>query len=77
MRERHWGNVHHFWEDIGSGNFDLLKISFKSIRDIGYDESKVDTDACNALVCTNVLVYSNEAMGDVPMVMTHFLRPVA
>lgn len=76
MRERHWGSVHHIWEDIGTGNLDLLQISFKRPRDMGYDESKMDTDACNALVCANVLVYGNENMEDVPVVMTHFLRPV-
>ncbi len=31
----------------------------------------------NLLVCGNVLVYGNENMNDVPVVMTHFLRPVA
>ncbi|MBF7097253.1 DAPG hydrolase family protein [Alkalibacter mobilis] len=76
MRERHWGSIHYIWEDIGTGNVDLLKISFKRPSEFGYDESKVDTALCNALICANVLVYGNDKMPDVPVVMTHFLRPV-
>lgn len=76
MRERHWGSVHYIWEDIGTGHADLLKISFERPQTLGYDESKIDTPACNALICANVLVYGNETMPDVPVVMTHFLRPV-
>ena len=76
MRERHWGSVHYIWEDIGTGNVDLLKISFKRPAEMGYDESKIDTKACNALICSNVIVYGNDHMMDVPVAMTHFLRPV-
>ena len=75
LRERHWGSVHHVWEDIGTGNVDYLKISFKRPIEMGYDEEKLDTEACNALVCSNVLVAGNQTMFDVPVVMTHFLRP--
>jgi hypothetical protein len=76
MRERHWGSVHYVWEDIGTGSVDLLKISFKRPGEMGYDENKIDTEACNALVCANVLVAGHENMPDVPVVMTHFLRPI-
>ena len=75
MRERHWGSVHNIWEDIGSGKADLLRIHFRRPCEMGYDESKVDTEACNALVCANVQVIGDDAMQDVPVVMTHFLRP--
>lgn len=76
MRQRHWGSVHNIWEDIGLGQVDLLRISFKNPADLGYDTSKIDTKACNALVCANVKILGNEQMPDVPVVMTHFLRPV-
>ena len=76
MRERHWGSVHYIWEDIGFGGVDMLRIAFEKPEVLGYDESKVDTDACNALVCANVKVYGSGDTPDVPVVMTHFLRPV-
>lgn len=75
LRERHWGSVHYIWEDIGTGSVDYLKISFKRPCEMGYDEAKLDTESCNALVCSNVLVAGNEAFPDIPVVMTHFLRP--
>lgn len=76
IRERHWGSIHNIWEDIGTGTTDLLRIHFMRPRDMGYDESKIDTDACNALVCANVKILGGEEMPDIPVVMTHFLRPV-
>lgn len=76
-RERHWGSVHYVWEDVGFGSTDLLRIDFKRPAEMGYDEAKVDTEACNALVCANCRVYGKADMPDVPVVMTHFLRPVA
>ena len=76
MRERHWNSVHHIWEDIGLGSIDLLKLDFKRPCDMGYDESKMDTEACNALICANCRVLGSADRPDVPVVMTHFLRPV-
>lgn len=76
MRERHWGSTHYVWEDAGFGGIDLLQINFKRPSELGYDESKIDTDACNALICANCHTYGNAEMPDVPVVMTHFLRPV-
>ncbi|MCC8122242.1 MAG: phloretin hydrolase [Oscillospiraceae bacterium] len=76
MRERHWDSIHNIWEDIGTGQVDLLRIHFRNPADMGYDASKLDTDACNALVAANVIVVGSGDMPDVPVVMTHFLRPV-
>ena len=76
MRERHWGSVHHIWEDAGMGTIDFLCANFKSPVEQGYDESKLDTDACNALICANCYAYGNADMPDAPTVMSHFLRPV-
>jgi len=75
VRERHWDSLHNIWEDIGTGSIDLLRIHFRNPADMGYDTSKIDTQACNALVCANVKILGNEAMPDIPVVMTHFLRP--
>lgn len=76
MQERHWDSIHNIWEDIGLGSVDLLRINFKKPSDMGYDMSKIGTDACNALVCANVKILGSGDMPDVPVVMTHFLRPV-
>ena len=75
MRERHWGSVHHIWEDIGLGTFDKLIIRFKNPASFGYDVDKIGTEACNSLVCANVDVLGDDTRPDVPVVMTHFLRP--
>ena len=75
MRERHWGSVHHIWEDIGLGNGPLV-INFERPGTLGYDESLIDTEHCNALVCANVRITGNSDIPDIPVVMTHFLRPV-
>lgn len=74
-KERHWGSVHNIWEDIGTGKADLLKIYFKKPSDLGYDESKIGTEYCNALVCANCLILGSGNLPDLPVVMTHFLRP--
>ena len=36
----------------------------------------MDTDVCNGLVCANVQILGNGDQPDIPVVMTHFLRPV-
>lgn len=41
-----------------------------------YNEEFVDTEHCNALVCANVIIVGNNETPDIPVVMTHFLRPV-
>lgn len=76
IQERHWGSVHNIWEDIGTGNVDLLRISFEKPSDLGYDMSKIGTEVCSTLCCANVFVLGSDNMPDVPVVMTHFLRPV-
>jgi phloretin hydrolase len=77
MRERHWDSVHNIWEDIGLGQIDFLRIHFRRPGDMGYDESKIDIERCNALVCANCYVVGSSEIPDAPIVMTHFLRPVA
>lgn len=75
MQERHWGSVHHIWEDIGLG-VGLLKISFKKPSEFGYKMNEIGTEKCNALVCANVQIVGDDETPDIPVVMTHFLRPV-
>lgn len=75
MRERHWDSIHNIWEDIGTGAIDLLRIHFRNPADMGYNSDKIDTDLCNALICANVKILGSGDMMDIPVVMTHFLRP--
>lgn len=75
-RERNWGSVHHVWEDIGAG-FGLLDIYFKKPSDFGYDMSRIGTEACATIVCSNARALGSDSLPDVPAVMTHFLRPTA
>ncbi len=68
MREKTWGTTHLIMEDVGLGASDLtLKFFYPS--ELGFDESKVGTKDCAALIC---------AMGHSPVavnaIMTHFVR---
>ncbi len=55
---------------------DLLKINFKRPGELGYDESKIDTEACATLTCANCTTLGSGEIPDMPVVMTHFVRPV-
>ena len=73
MRERTWGTVHHVKEDIGGGADELI-LEFRYPRELGYEEEKVGTEACAALICAN-------GHGPVPgqgvaAIMTHFVREI-
>ncbi|MCR5667379.1 MAG: phloretin hydrolase [Eubacterium sp.] len=77
MRERHWDSIHHIWEDIGlPQGAGLLNIHFKEPGSLGYDASRIDTPDCNALICANVTIVGDDKTPDIPVVMTHFLKPV-
>ena len=60
-------------EDIGPGP-DELVLEFRYPHELGYEEEKVGTDACAALICAN-------GHGPVPgqgvaAIMTHFVREI-
>lgn len=75
LNERNWGSIHHIWEDIGTG-MDKLIISFKKPSDMGYAMDLIGTKACGTIKCANVIVLGKDHIPDIPVVMTHFLRPV-
>ena len=73
MREKTWGTVHVVREDIGPGPDDLV-LEFRYPHELGYDESKVGTPACAAMMCAN-------GHGPVPgqgvaAIMTHMVREI-
>ena len=73
MRERTWGTQHFVLEDIGAGPDELI-LNFRYPHELGYDESKVGTDACATMMCAN-------GHGPVPgqgvaAIMTHMMRNI-
>lgn len=73
MKEKTWGTVHIVREDIGAGPDDLI-LEFRYPHELGYDESKVGTQACATMMCAN-------GHGPVPgqgvaAVMTHMVREI-
>lgn len=52
-----------------------LLIGFKNPASMGYDTSKIFTDACSFLVCANVLILP-EYGSKIPVVMTHMARDI-
>lgn len=73
MKEKTWGTVHIVREDIGAGPDDLV-LNFRYPHELGYDESKVGTDACATMMCAN-------GHGPVPgegvaAIMTHMVREI-
>lgn len=52
-----------------------LLIQFKNPKYMGYDTTKIFTDACSFLVCSNVLILLEDGT-KIPVVMTHMARDV-
>lgn len=52
-----------------------LLIGFRNPASMGYDTSKIFTDACSFLVCANVLILVDENT-KIPVVMTHMARDI-
>ena len=66
LSQKTWGVNHQILEDIGLGADDLL-LCFRRPADLGYDESLLGTDDCQAMVCAY-------GLGSAPAVMTHLAR---
>jgi len=63
-KERYWDTTHLVYEDVGMGPQQIV-IHFKNPGDMGFDTSKIGTDACSTIVCANG-----------PTIMCHFVRPI-
>ena len=66
LSQKTWGVNHQILEDIGLGADDLL-LCFRRPADLGYDESLLGNDDCQAMVCAY-------GLGSAPAVMTHLAR---
>lgn len=70
-KERLWNTRHDILEDTGSGPLRFF-LDFKNPADIGFDASKIGTEACSTIVC---------GIGTVPEfglnnLMAHFVREI-
>ena len=65
--QKTWGVVHHILEDIGIGGPTDLTLCFQRPAELGYNESKIGTPGCLAMVCAY-------GLGTAPAVMTHIAK---
>lgn len=73
MRERTWGTVHHIQEDIGLGVENII-LNFRYPHEMGYDEAKVGTDACAAMMCADG--HGHKPGEGLVAIMLHFVREI-
>lgn len=74
-KERYWNTTHHVIEDIGMGPEGLF-INFKYPGDLGFDVSKIGTEACSTIVCARGYGEGLPPFASSPTIMTHFVREV-
>lgn len=74
-KERYWNTTHHVLEDIGMGPEGLF-INFKYPGDLGFDASKIGTEACSTIVCAKGCGEGQPPFASVPTIMTHFVREI-
>ena len=67
VSQKTWGMNHQILENIGLGGPEDLLLCFRRPSEIGYDESLLGTDECQAMVCAY-------GLGGAPAVMTHLAR---
>jgi hypothetical protein len=74
-KERYWDTTHHVLEDIGMGPEGLF-INFKNPANLGFDASKIGTEACGTIVCAKGYGEGQPPFSSAPTIMTHFIREV-
>lgn len=74
-REKYWDTTHYVIEDIGMGPESLF-INFKNPRDLGFDASKIDTEACSTIVCAKGAGKGQPPFGGTETIMCHFMRDI-
>ncbi|MFV0441646.1 MAG: DAPG hydrolase family protein [Lachnospirales bacterium] len=75
MKEKYWNTTHHVLEDIGLGP-EGLYINFKCPGDLGFDMSKIGTDACATIVCARGYGKGQPPFASPDTIMCHFIREV-
>lgn len=74
LREKSWGVTHRVYESMG-GPTDTIDIAFQYPKDLGYDQDKIGTDACNFMVCANGVTHLPDG-NKAAALMTHMAREV-
>ncbi len=74
-RERLWDTTHDILEDTGLGP-EGLYINFKNPGDLGYDVSKIGTEACGTIVTGKGFGKGQPPLASPPTIMTHFVREI-
>lgn len=72
-KEKYWDTTHHVLEDTGMGPEGLF-INFKNPGDLGFDTSKIGTEACSTIVCANGVGDGQPPFASPPTIMCHFIR---
>lgn len=67
VSEKTWGVNHTIKEDIGLGGPEDILLCFRRPSELGYDDNKVGTPSCLAMVCAY-------GLGDSPAIMTHIAK---
>ncbi|MCM8711220.1 phloretin hydrolase [Clostridium sp. SYSU_GA19001] len=74
-KERYWDTTHHVVENIGMGPEGLF-INFKNPANLGFDASKIGTEACGTIVCAKGNGEGQPPFASPPTIMTHFIREI-
>ncbi|WP_238902003.1 MULTISPECIES: DAPG hydrolase family protein [unclassified Clostridium] len=74
-KERYWDTTHYVLEDTGMGPEDII-INFKNPGDLGFDISKIGTEACGTIVCAKAFGKGQPPFTPAPTIMTHFIREI-
>ncbi len=75
FKERYWNTTHEVLEDVGMGP-DAIYINFKNPGDMGFDVSKIGTDACSTIVCANGFGKGQPPFASPGTIMCHFIRDI-
>ena len=75
IREKYWDTTHEVLEDVGMGPEGLF-INFKYPGDLGFDMSKIGTEACGTIVCAKGNGKGQPPFASPDTIMCHFIREV-
>ncbi len=75
LKEKYWDTTHEVVEDIGMGPEGLF-INFKNPADLGFDSSKIGTEACGTIVCAKGNGKGQPPLASTETIMCHFVREI-
>jgi len=75
LKEKYWDTTHEVLEDIGMGPEGLF-INFRYPGDLGFDVSKIGTEACGTIVCAKGYGKGQPPFASPDTIMCHFIREI-